>query len=712
MARITAFDRHTSHNLPIGELSGGISERAPRTRLHSSALALTAILVGLLVLYIATLIGSITAVVVLGFQIVTGDPTPLQGLGMAVGLSTTALLGAVLLKGLVHETDYDCSEFVELTADEEPAFFAFLNEICRRADAPVPDRVFASPHVNAGVYVESSVLNIFRSAEKHLFVGLGMVEALNRTELEAVLAHEFGHFSQQALWLHDWVRILTGIVEELGRGRTALETTVERWSLSPVPSPGVAALFDLGSRIVRRLWYPVSTTIDRLEDSVSRQMEFDADDVAVDLTGSDAIVHALVRIDWAERCHTQTMYDLEQALDDGLRTDDLFFHQSQLSETMRRRLGDPTLGRPPELPDDRSTYNRAFTEAGDLSYSVDEPGTHPSHRLREHLAYQRYERTDFDRRSAWTLFADPEDLRTRVTDLVYRQRWHSDVEARPASEVQRHLDAEHGEMLLDDGDQVVYGHRFIEPGDLGEATEEAIHDNWSDDRLRQAIQRLTGPEYQEAICRMSRHLDDTSEPAAIGTDGRPGPCDEISLTGDATSPEDDRQWLADRDRRLLVAALRAATRQGETEYDELIDRYAFHLHLQDMIRWMRHHGVLVEHLATAGADAEAAAAGEGPTAAEARSLLGSLYDGLADGLSNFPPTPNLHGLSQDEPLTMLILDSPLPDRDDLTSGDVETEITRRFADCWSRVASRLQHFRWKSLGALLLYQRRLFSPLT
>src|SRR5207249_5688256 len=66
--------------------------------------------------------------------------------------------------------------------------------------------------------------------------------------------------------------------------------------------------------------------------SLQRQMEFQADLVAVSVSGSDAIVHGLIRTDFAQQCLDQTGQDLIAAADHNLFTSDLFAHHSKSAD--------------------------------------------------------------------------------------------------------------------------------------------------------------------------------------------------------------------------------------------------------------------------------------------------------------------------------------------------------------------------------------------
>ena len=81
--------------------------------------------------------------------------------------------------------------------------------------------------------------------------------------------------------------------------------------------------------------------------SLRRQMELNADLVAVSAAGSDAPVHLLLKGDFFETCLQQSGQDLALAAEQGLFTRDLFFHQQRAGDSVRHRLEKPRPGPTP-----------------------------------------------------------------------------------------------------------------------------------------------------------------------------------------------------------------------------------------------------------------------------------------------------------------------------------------------------------------------------
>lgn len=584
----------------------------------------------------------------------------LGAIALGSGWGAAKLVGATQIDG-----DIDRSDFIELSAADEPQFFAFIESLCERADTAPPDRIYAIAGVNAGVYIRSEGSVFLSRPERNLLIGVGLLNSLNRSELEAVLAHEFGHFSQRPLLLQHYVEIIDQILSRFG-------AEDKGWR-----------------RPVQPIFKVIGNALRRLDSKVSHDMELWADAVAVEIAGSAALVQALKSTDHGDRCYSQTCYDLERALAKGLRSDDLYFHHQVL-------IGE-TDGQPPV----------ATTNPHQASDS------HPAPATREAAARQARHDRPIDERPAWTLFADDNTLRQRLTHQFYAAIDAADAakDLEPSTtQVQRHLDGEHAELLLAPADALVYGHRFMEPGELDLAISAADQLECDDGLLSLSLDDLTGPQFDEAMQRVAHHLEPRRQPATLPA---------TRAFGDSAAPPqrransddtDDHQWLAHWDRRLLIASLCAAKRTGDQAFEQLRHRYHFHLSLQKLLRWLRAHTPHIAHLHQALADDADDRPDSEDTGAEALRIALALQTQLSQGLEAMPALPDLHGLPAGQPLPMVVLNEPLLDAPDGADNSLSPQWLAAFGGQWQQLTTELDHLRRKSLGALLCYQRQIQAP--
>jgi Zn-dependent protease with chaperone function len=120
------------------------------------------------------------------------------GLGlMCLGISVIYFLIKFIF---VRSKDENASR-VEITENQQPRLFAFIRQLSKETHTPFPKKIFISPDFNACVFYNSGFRSMFLPVRKNLEIGLGLVNSINASELKAVIAHEFGHFSQRSMKL-------------------------------------------------------------------------------------------------------------------------------------------------------------------------------------------------------------------------------------------------------------------------------------------------------------------------------------------------------------------------------------------------------------------------------------------------------------------------------------------------------------------------------
>src|SRR5262249_46669242 len=158
---------------------------------------------------------------------------------------------------------------------------------CEETSAPKPAGVYISPDVNAAVFYNTSLVNLIVPPRKYLLIGAGLVNAVNLREFKAVLAHEFGHFSQRSLALGTYVYVANRVLGDIVYGRDKWDDFLQRWCGLDLrisfPAWGLRGVV----WVLRRGLEFVFKGINLINLSLSRQMEFNADDVAVSVAGSD-----------------------------------------------------------------------------------------------------------------------------------------------------------------------------------------------------------------------------------------------------------------------------------------------------------------------------------------------------------------------------------------------------------------------------------------
>ncbi|MFN3651868.1 MAG: M48 family metallopeptidase [Armatimonadota bacterium] len=525
-------------------------------------------------------------------------------------IASAAMLFLFLLKGLFKRQERSQDGMVEITEAEQPELYAFIRQLCAETRAPFPHRVFLSPEVNAAVFYDTSLLNLILPVKKNLLIGLGLVNVLPMTEFRAVLAHEFGHFSQSSMALGSYVYVVNRIIADMVYGRDFWDDWLHQAKKLDIRLAIIAWILAGLVWVVRLLLTGAFRVINLAESALSRQMEFHADLVAVSVTGSDALVHALSRLELASHALGQAQHDLSAALSQGLYSRDLFHHHSRAIEYLRAQAKDPSLGTPPPLPDDPAQKSRVFEPGQGEPPSM--WASHPPNSDREENAKRDYLRSVLDERSSWLLFRDPEKLRERVTSEAYRTGpgLPDGTQLREPSEVQAFIDEEHGETTYDERYHGLYDGRYLTPGNVDEVVAAIRATPWPRERIGQVYTALYAETLKERAeqhyRRMSEHqmlagLDD-GEYKLRGKDfefrdARYRKGDVKRLREQVEKElEQDSLWLEKFDREVFLVHFQMSCYLGGSESGELLSRYRFHTGAQEILRNLAGEMARMEHV--------------------------------------------------------------------------------------------------------------------
>ncbi|AJQ95108.1 M48 family metallopeptidase [Gynuella sunshinyii] len=342
-------------------------------------------------------------------------------------LVCSGLLTLFMVKSLfsVHKTADP--QGIEITEQQQPDLFAFIHCLADEIGAPRPHRVFLTPEVNAAVFYDLSFKNLLFPSRKNLIIGMGLVNVLSLGEFKAVLAHEFGHFAQRSMLVGRWVYIAQQIIGHMINTRDWLDNLVRFVSRIDIRIAWVGWLLSLLLWSIRSLADSLFRLVVIAERALSREMEFNADLVAVSVSGSDALIHALHKLQAADHAWSSALNIMHSEAGNGKRLDDIFVTQHNIMTAMRNVLDDPDYGIP-SAPDkqDEAARHRIFSQ--EMARPPQMWATHPANRDREDNAKNRYVSSTIDPRSAWELFQNPDALRADITTGFYQADKLSELE--------------------------------------------------------------------------------------------------------------------------------------------------------------------------------------------------------------------------------------------------------------------------------------------
>lgn len=337
------------------------------------------------------------------------------GMGYVAALPTLFLL-IFLGKALFFRQRGGNARSFLVTPEEQPALFEFLNRLADETGAPRPHKVFLAPDVNAAVFYDVSALNLFFPSRKNLRIGLGLVNALSLSELKAVLAHEFGHFGQRAMAVGSWAYTAQRIAGHIVHKRDAMDRLLLGFSRVDIRVAWIGWIMRIIVWSLRSVLDTAFSLAVLAERALSRKMEFQADLVAVSLTGSDVLIHALHKLGPADTALDQAVVVVMGEHSEGRMVGDLFVVQSEILARTRAVLAEPYYGVAPPVPAEAPEAHRVFEKR--MAQPPRMWSSHPPNEEREENAKRIYVPATKDDRSAWDLFRDATELRKRMTSFL------------------------------------------------------------------------------------------------------------------------------------------------------------------------------------------------------------------------------------------------------------------------------------------------------
>ena len=385
---------------------------------------------------------------------------------------------------------------VEITIADQPELFAFLHDLADEIRAPRPHRVFLSPNVNAAVFYDLSILNFFLPSKKNLIIGVGLINVLNRSEFKAVLAHEFGHFAQRSMAIGRWVYVGEQIAGHIIAKRDFLDKALNFISAIDLRIAWIGWIMRTIVWSIRSLMEAVFRWVVIAHRALSREMEFQADLVAVSVTGSDALINGLYHLGPADEDWQLCLDFVNDQLRKQRIVTDLIGVSSQISRHMRRVMNDPSRGLVVDCPADQAAARRLFTE------QIAQPprmwSTHPSNCEREENAKRVYIAAPLDDRSAWTLFQNQQEIREAVTKLLFEGiEFEKKPEPLSSDEVAAAVDEQYDHEAFQNAYQGAYVGRTVT---LGVTEPQEMYETPpADDQLAESLGQLYPESLRESM---------------------------------------------------------------------------------------------------------------------------------------------------------------------------------------------------------------------
>lgn len=195
----------------------------------------------------------------------------LHGKGRSGIFLIFSLIGAgVILWSIFPRFDKFDPPGPAINLQKNPKLAAMIRSVARKLKEPIPKEIYFTGECNAFVAERGGLMGF--GSRRVMGIGLPLMQLLSVNELNAILAHEFGHFSNRDTVLGSWVYTTHDLIFR------TLDNLEQANSLLQYPFILYAKLFL------------------RVSHGISRHQEFVADKCSVEVFGREVATSALKKV--------------------------------------------------------------------------------------------------------------------------------------------------------------------------------------------------------------------------------------------------------------------------------------------------------------------------------------------------------------------------------------------------------------------------------
>ena len=302
----------------------------------------------------------------------------------------------------------------EITEDEQPGLFAFIKKVTNEVGTTYPKHVYLTNDVNASASFNPSFWSLFLPIRKDLTIGIGLVNGINKSELKAVLAHEFGHFSQRSMRFGSYVYHLNRALYNLLYENEGYNKALNAWGRWHWMLRFGAIINVYIIRCIQEILRKVYLFINKAYMELSREMEFHADTIAAYASGANNVVSSLRRLEITEQCYNQAFSIINANLAENKRPANIYdLHRLLLKQyAADHRLDTDIEGLP--------VIDKKVTVLNNSQITLDHQwSSHPLTEDREENVNRLNLNSAVIHEPAWSLFKNADKLQKQFTEELY-----------------------------------------------------------------------------------------------------------------------------------------------------------------------------------------------------------------------------------------------------------------------------------------------------
>lgn len=349
-----------------------------------------------------------------GLALMAAKPMAIT-IGLGIGLASLGFFILLFLfKFIFKKHKVDRSHLIEIFEHEEPKLFSLIREIVNEVETDFPKRIYLSSDVNACVFYDSNFWSMILPIRKNLQIGLGLVNTISEQEFKAILAHEFGHFSQRSMKVGSYVYNVNQVIFNMLYDNESFNNLIQNWA-------GISGYFSIFVSIAVKIIQGIQLLLKKMYDFVnksymalSREMEFHADEIAANVAGYLPLKESLLRIDLADHSLNAVLRYYDTKIPENFKSKNIYREQGFVMNFLATQNDLPFKNNLPIVSEqDLSKYNKSKLTI------KNQWASHPSiqERIRA-LELTKIQKTGGEN-PAIDLFENEKEIQEKLTEKVF-----------------------------------------------------------------------------------------------------------------------------------------------------------------------------------------------------------------------------------------------------------------------------------------------------
>lgn len=256
---------------------------------------------------------------------------------------------------------------------------------------------------------------MFLPVRKNLEIGLGLVNTVNLSEFKAIMAHEFGHFSQRSMKLGSFTHNVNRVIYNMLYENTSYTRFLQSWSSISgyfVLFAGITVKISQGIQWILKGMY---SFVNKNYMSLSREMEFHADAVAASVAGGNNLVSGLTRLEVSQRCYNSALDKADEWMKQNKVVKNIFGNQLSVFHALAKQYQLPVNE---GLPEVSFLFIQSFSKSR-INYKNQWASHPPIGERKQHLDGLDINYAP-DETRAWKIFEGAEVLQENMTNKLYQ----------------------------------------------------------------------------------------------------------------------------------------------------------------------------------------------------------------------------------------------------------------------------------------------------